>query len=111
MRLEARARRKTKSSKTNNWRRSMANGWTAERRARQSRLIRGWRPWGNSTGPKTPEGKSIVSMNAYKGGTWRVLRELRRLLRRQEEARREAEAQPRFKVSDLGGARLRETQL
>ena len=58
----------------------MANGWTPERRARQAKLIRQWKPWENSTGPKTVEGKAIVAQNAYKGGTWLLLRELARVL-------------------------------
>ena len=61
----------------------MANGWTPERRARQAELIRKWRPWKKSTGPKTEAGKVAVSQNAYKGGTWRMLRELSRALREQ----------------------------
>ena len=61
----------------------MANGWTPERRARQAELIRKWRPWEKSTGPKTEAGKTAVSQNAYKGGTWRMLRELSRALREQ----------------------------
>ena len=36
----------------------MANGWTPERRARQAELIRQWRPWEKSTGPKTEAGKA-----------------------------------------------------
>jgi hypothetical protein len=40
--------------------------WTAERRARQAMLIRTWQPWKKSTGPRTPEGKSKSSRNAYK---------------------------------------------
>ena len=59
----------------------MANGWTPERRARQAELIRAWRPWKQSTGPRTPEGKARVSRNAYKGGTRAILRELAGLLR------------------------------
>jgi len=34
-------------------------------------------------GPKTEAGKRAVSQNAYKGGTWRRLRELSRALREQ----------------------------
>jgi hypothetical protein len=64
----------------------MANGWTPERRARQTALIQTWRPWEQSTGPRTPEGKAKVAGNAYKGGTRQRLRELRDLLREQEEA-------------------------
>ena len=61
----------------------MANGWTSERRARQAKLIRQWRPWEKSAGPRTQEGKAKVARNAYKGGTWRLLRELARTLREQ----------------------------
>jgi hypothetical protein len=64
----------------------MPNGWTSERRARQSAAIQQWRPWEHSTGPKSEEGKARVSRNAYKGGTRAILRDLARLLRRQAEA-------------------------
>lgn len=46
----------------------MANGWTPERRARQSEAIRRWRPWEQSTGPRTEEGKSVASQNALRHG-------------------------------------------
>lgn len=62
------------------------NGWTPERRARQSALIRSWRPWERSTGPKSDKDKEIVARNADKGGTRQLLRELRRALRDQAEA-------------------------
>lgn len=67
----------------------MTNGWTPGRRARQAELIRQWRPWEKSTGPKSVEGKSRVARNAYKGGQWLSLRELARALRRQQEFLRE----------------------
>ena len=59
----------------------MANGWTPERRARQVEAIKRWRPWEQSTGPRTADGKARVSRNAYKGGIRALLRELARLLR------------------------------
>ena len=37
--------------------------WTEERKARQSALIRSWKPWEQSTGPKTDEGKQEASRN------------------------------------------------
>jgi hypothetical protein len=54
----------------------MANGWTSERKAKQAMLVRQWRPWERSTGPKTQRGKRKASGNVYKGGTWRLLRKL-----------------------------------
>jgi hypothetical protein len=68
----------------------MANGWTQERRARQAELIQRWKPWERSTGPKTAKGKATVAQNAYKGATREWLRELRRVLREQDEARERA---------------------
>ncbi len=61
----------------------MANGWTSERRARQAELIRQWRPWEKATGPRTQEGKATVARNAYRGGSWRLLRDLARALKEQ----------------------------
>ncbi len=37
--------------------------WTEERKARQSALIRSWKPWERSTGPKTDEGKHASAKN------------------------------------------------
>ena len=54
------------------------NGWTAERRKAQSQAIQRWKPWQQSTGAKTEEGKAKVSQNAYKGGIWSKLKALRR---------------------------------
>lgn len=45
----------------------MTNGWTPERRGRQAQLIRQWRLWEKSTGPKSQEGKAKVARNSYKG--------------------------------------------
>ena len=50
------------------------NGWTPERRARQSQAIHRWQPWAHSTGAKTPEGKATSARNAYKGGFTAQLR-------------------------------------
>ena len=63
----------------------MADGWTPERKARQAELIQRWKPWKESTGPKTKQGKQVVSQNSYKGGTRALLRELARLLRENDE--------------------------
>ena len=53
----------------------MANGWTLERRARQAVLVQTWKPWKQSTGPRTDEGKARTALNGDKGGIWRVERE------------------------------------
>ena len=58
----------------------MAISWTPERRARQAELIARWKPWEQSTGPRTPDGKAAASRNAYKGGHWLMLQELSRMV-------------------------------
>jgi hypothetical protein len=32
--------------------------------ARQAALIRAWKPWKKSTGPRTPDGKAAAARNA-----------------------------------------------
>lgn len=62
----------------------MANGWTEERRQSQRKLIQNWKPWEQSTGAKTSQGKVRSSRNAYKTGSSEakaMLRELRQLLK------------------------------
>ena len=91
-RAQARARAGgfQKPSEPNYWRRALGKGWTPERRARQAALIRTWRPWEKSTGPRTPEGKARTARNGDKGGAWKsdreLLRELWRILAEQREA-------------------------
>jgi len=46
----------------------MSKGWTEERRAAQAERCRKNKPWEQSTGPKTTEGKLRASLNAYKHG-------------------------------------------
>jgi len=62
-----------------------ARVWTAEQRQRQREAVQRWKPWEQSTGPKSPEGKARVSRNGWKGGTRQVLRELSQALREQRE--------------------------
>ena len=50
--------------------------WTPEQRQRQRELIQRWKPWKQSTGAKTPEGKKRSSQNAYKTGKSLEVREL-----------------------------------
>jgi hypothetical protein len=60
----------------------MANGWTLERRERQAALIRTWRPWERSTGPRSEVGKAMASQNSYKHGACaaQAIAERRRLM-------------------------------
>lgn len=66
----------------------MAYGWTLERRKRQAESIQRWKPWKQSTGPKTEVGKRQVSRNAFKGGSRAQFAELRRMLRKQAQGLR-----------------------
>ena len=63
----------------------MANGWTPERRARQAETIRRWKPWEQSTGSRTAEGKARSQRNGSQPGTRALLREVSRLLREQRD--------------------------
>ena len=73
----------------------MVNGWTLERRQRQAEAIRRWKPWEQSTGPVTPEGRERVSRNAWKGGHRAQLRELITLVNAETRAARDLVAQSR----------------
>ena len=44
-----------------------ARRWSEAQKAEQSAKIHGWKPWQQSTGAKTPEGKAISAMNAHSG--------------------------------------------
>lgn len=57
-----------------------ASGWSPERRQRQSQAIKEWKPWNQSTGPKSAVGKAQVSQNAYKGGHHIRLQEFKRAI-------------------------------
>ena len=50
----------------------MARAWTDEQKARQAALIGAWKPWNRSTGPKSAEGKRIVSQNVLVGNANRA---------------------------------------
>lgn len=67
----------------------MATPWTLERRQRQAEAIRRWKPWEQSTGPVTPEGRERVSRNAWKGGHREKLRELIKLVNAEVRASRD----------------------
>ena len=49
-----------------------ARTWTPEQRQREA--IERWKPWKQSTGPKSAEGKSAADGNAWTGGEWKKLR-------------------------------------
>lgn len=62
-----------------------ARKWTLAQRQQQARVIQGWQPWEQSTGPRTPEGKSVVSGNAYFGAVRFQLRDLSRKIGQQQD--------------------------
>jgi len=53
---------------------------TAEHRRLQAELIQRWKPWEQSTGPRTAEGKATSARNGYRGGERQSLRALEKLL-------------------------------
>ena len=65
------------------------NGWTDERRERQAALIREWKPWQRSTGPRTATGKARSSRNAFKKSPRQQLREIARLIAGMKQKRNE----------------------
>jgi len=54
---------------------------TTEHRRLRAELIQRWKPWEQSTGPRTVEGKATSSRNGYKSGERDMLRTLAKLLR------------------------------
>ena len=57
---------------------------TPEHRRLRAELIRKWKPWEKSTGPRSQERKKHVSRNAHKGATRPLIRALRGVLRQQQ---------------------------
>ena len=66
-----------------------ARTWTTEQRQRQRKAIQRWKPWNQSTGPASPEGKAVAARNAYSGGQRaemrKAIKELREALRAQRD--------------------------
>ena len=60
----------------------MPREWTVDQRQQQSEAIQSRKPWEQSTGPRTTEGKVKVSQNAYRGGTRAQLAKMNRVLNR-----------------------------
>ena len=56
---------------------------TPEHRAMRAALIRRWKPWETSTGPKSEDGKARSAMRGFKGGDRAMLRDVARVLREQ----------------------------
>ena len=56
---------------------------TPEHRRLRAELIKRWRPWEKSTGPKSKKGKAIVAQNGFRGNpreTLRAAREIEQLI-------------------------------
>lgn len=56
---------------------------TPEHRALRAELIKRWKPWEKSTGPKTPEGKKKAAMRGFKEGERALLSQIARGLKQQ----------------------------
>ncbi len=53
---------------------------TPEHRALRSEMIKRWKPWEKSTGPKSADGKKISAQRGYKGNVRSKYRELTKVL-------------------------------
>lgn len=56
---------------------------TPEHRALRAEIIRRWKPWEQSSGPKSAAGKAIVALNSWRGnprGTMAAANRLARLI-------------------------------
>ena len=49
-------------------------------------MIQRWKPWEQSTGPRTPEGKDKVAQNSFKGGTRPQQRRIGAALRKNQQS-------------------------
>ena len=69
--------------------------WTQEQRQRQREAIQRWKPWEQSTGPRTPEGKAASSANSLVHGLFdarsrALMKRVHALLREQRQALKQA---------------------
>lgn len=66
-----------------------ARTWTQQQRQRQREAIQRWKPWNQSTGPVSLEGKAVAARNADRGGQRdamrRAIKELREALKAQRD--------------------------
>jgi len=86
-------------------RRKAMRKWTEKERKKQAAVARRHRPWKQSTGPQTAEGKIRASMNAMKTGDYsRIWVEYATLLRLNRDFMRQY-----VKLSRLGLNNLRRT--
>ena len=53
-----------------------ARKWTPEQRQRQREAIQRWKPWQQSTGPQSADGKAKAARNAWTGGHTEKLRQI-----------------------------------
>ena len=56
---------------------------TPEHRALKAALIRRWKPWEKSTGPKSPEGKRRSASRGFKGANRPTMRLIAKALKDQ----------------------------
>ena len=74
--------------------------WTDEARAKQAALIHSWKPWEQSTGAKTEEGKAKVAANSpgrYSRERLRLMCWMARMARHMKEWRDVGDLEPEMR--------------
>lgn len=86
--------------------------WSPEQRAKQAELIKQWKPWHNSTGPRTERGKQSSCQNArkYPVGLSRLFTLSRKRQKYQEKRLEKIRAENREYMRSLG-ARIHRLEL
>ena len=64
-------------------------------------MIQQWKPWEQSTGPRTPEGKAKVAHNSFRGGIRPLQRKVEETLRKHRQSLDELSTKDFDKMAEM----------